>query len=472
MAAHKSGNTSVSVVRLALAVLAVLLAFLWPFLRKSRSPATEEISIPADRGTSALVLWTKSQGVHTALSPVFFNETGVGLAAKGKIPEGRNLLKIPAGLILNCDGSSFDEILPQNVSVRHNWCWALRLLEEKSKRNRSFWHPYVESLPQHIFLPWDLPDDQLEQIKNADVQELTSVKKSELLLVHQSVLEQRPDLFTSPESSLSELRWAAAVVFSRAWDMGLVPFADLANHSRRKSRGAVLRLEKAPGDGPVQAVSFVTTEEMQPGQQFFISYGEKPGSRLLALYGFVPEAEDDIVCTRLTYSIQQDMERSMDSVDALSLLLQSGLLEEGFGVQGRTHVYRTQEFCLGYGEIPPEVWLFFRLTALNSSELSSIDPHGPKSLLDELQWPRSPDHEVRAIRSLAQVPTAMLNSEVTTIQADQEALAKGYLDVGQSLSIRLRINRKVVLNSVLEALIDIERLITEDWDSYLSFFVS
>ncbi|CAE7945790.1 LSMT-L [Symbiodinium sp. KB8] len=115
----------------------------------------------------------------------------------------------------------------------------LRLLHEVLvKAEQSSWLPYISTLPSTFpTLPLWYTEEEKEFLKGTSVDTLlqgahiASVKD---LKAMQSCCEQL-DIFTS-SPSLDQLRWAASVVASRAFDSStagviLAPFADALNHS-------------------------------------------------------------------------------------------------------------------------------------------------------------------------------------------------------------------------------------------------
>ncbi|GAB4816512.1 hypothetical protein N2152v2_003558 [Parachlorella kessleri] len=95
----------------------------------------------------------------------------------------------------------------------------------------------------------------------------------------------RPDVFTQ-----QSLRWAFSMLLTRLIRLpglgdteALVPWADLLNHSC----GATTFLN---WDAAAEAVVLAADRQYRPGEQVFVSYGQKTSGQLLLSYGFLPAA--------------------------------------------------------------------------------------------------------------------------------------------------------------------------------------
>lgn len=204
---------------------------------------------------------------------------------------------------------------------------------------RSFWHPYIRTLPQPERLSsWALPafwpEEDIEFLEgtNAEVavREVQANVKAEFRRARKILKEDGEGtwrdytrllynwafcIFTSrsfrPSTVLSEAvrgeirRWGLLPAGCADDDFSmLMPLLDIGNHDLRAR--VEWDVESRPG-----SVRFVTREKYGPGGQVFNNYGPKTNSELLLGYGFVvpetAEVHNDYVHVR-----KRGLERSMD----------------------------------------------------------------------------------------------------------------------------------------------------------------
>ncbi|CAE7768315.1 set10 [Symbiodinium sp. CCMP2592] len=175
----------------------------------------------------------------------------------------------------------------------------LRLLQEVLvKAQQSSWLPYIRTLPSTFpTLPLWYTEEEKEFLKGTSVDTLLQgahIANVKDLQAMQSCCEQL-DIFTSPPS-LEQLRWAASVVASRAFDSSaagviLAPFADALNHS---SAAPHTRMRDCG-----EQLLFHAERDISAGEEIFNCYGMQGNTQWLLNGGFRDSSRpcDDLLVT-------------------------------------------------------------------------------------------------------------------------------------------------------------------------------
>ncbi|CAK9082193.1 Ribosomal lysine N-methyltransferase set10 (SET domain-containing protein 10) [Durusdinium trenchii] len=174
----------------------------------------------------------------------------------------------------------------------------LELLLQVAKGKSSSWLPYLRTLPRSFpTLPLWFTEEEKRFLKGTSVDtllEASHIANDQDLLAMQRWCQQHPETFaTCP--SLEQLRWAASVVASRAFDSTqaqvlLAPFADALNHS-----GAPHTRMRDCGDH----LLFHTERPVELGEEVMNCYGLQGNTQWLMNGGFLDRSRpcDDLLVT-------------------------------------------------------------------------------------------------------------------------------------------------------------------------------
>ncbi|KAH7533519.1 ribulose-1,5 bisphosphate carboxylase/oxygenase large subunit N-methyltransferase, chloroplastic isoform X2 [Ziziphus jujuba] len=246
---------------------------------------------------SALQKWLSESGLPPQKMAIERVDVGErGLVALKNVRKGEKLLFVPPSLVIsatsewNC--AEAGEVLKQN-SVPDWPLLATYLISEASLLKSSRWFNYISALPRQPYslLYWTREelDRYLEasQIRERAIERVTNVvgTYNDLRL---RIFSKHPDLFPEEVFNLETFKWSFGILFSRLVRLpsmdgrfALVPWADMLNHDCEVE--TFLDYDKSS-----QGVVFTTDRSYQPGEQVFISYGNKSNGELLLSYGFVP----------------------------------------------------------------------------------------------------------------------------------------------------------------------------------------
>mmetsp|Transcript_30462 Transcript_30462/g.65689 ORF Transcript_30462/g.65689 Transcript_30462/m.65689 type:complete len:457 (+) Transcript_30462:1-1371(+) len=239
--------------------------------------------------------WAKDEGVILSPKVNFFAPSlppsqGICARAIDVIKPGELLLHLPlAGCIrpLTVPGDKdADFIMDEQQKLM------LQLLQEVwVKGTRSSWWPYLRTLPRSFpTLPlWYTPEEKrfLRGTSVDALLEASHIANDKDLSAMQQWCQQHTEIF--PKSpSLEQLRWAASVVASRAFDSSLkavilAPFADALNHS-----GVPHTRMRDCGDHLV----FHAEREIMPTEEIMNCYGLQGNTQWLMNGGFLDQSRD------------------------------------------------------------------------------------------------------------------------------------------------------------------------------------
>ena len=234
-----------------------------------------------------------------------------GTVALDDIAGGEKMLCIPSKLIMSpvtarnakdighvfCSPESFKKFRSDGTYET-----VVFLMHEKLLGERSFWYPYIATLPEPR-TAGDWTAQEIAELQNSmfaeDVAEYQQVVESKYSNLFEHLRALFPDTFPKSQYTLELFRWAYLTVMARAFGrridyMSLVPFADMLNHGSVRVKydlntdgNDMFRLFPSPG-----------SPGYKKGAEVFNSYGRRDNEHLLLHYGFaMPKNEWD------TYSI-------------------------------------------------------------------------------------------------------------------------------------------------------------------------
>ncbi|CAJ1413771.1 unnamed protein product [Effrenium voratum] len=282
---------------------------------------------PAVKHGEGMMEWAEKQGLKASSKVDFFSPAkapsqGFCARALEHIDEGELLLNLPLGSCLRP--------LPKDALVSAEDTFVmdeqqklmLQLLHEVlvSGANSS-WFPYIRTLPRAFpTLPLWYSEEERRFLKGTSVDAL--LEGGHIASDKDLHAMQQCRVFSCPPS-LEQLRWAASVVASRAFDSSgagvvLAPFADALNHS-----GAAPHTRMRDCG---EHLVFHAEREINPGEEIMNCYGLQGNTQWLLNGGFLDRSRPcddllvtppDVVNAALTYlqRMDQDDEPEEDSAD-------------------------------------------------------------------------------------------------------------------------------------------------------------
>lgn len=274
-----------------------------------------------------LVQWVSARGgwIHPGLSSGVFEDGVRGLKAAAAIEVNRTLFKMPESLFVNLKTvKTHPQLGPvyDAVPELHDGLGGLAVFLIHEALNRSSaWRPFLCTLPARTRLPMFLsPKMQAKTYEemiggpvtpafSAYLQAFTNETWLRYGRVVPALTGRFPDRFSAADYSMDRWAWAVGVIFSRSWSRPfhdpviekrtrrkkvnihtLVPGMDMPNHNARA------RLPKFASYKDKTVFILNAHRSYQPGEQVFITYGDKCNDELLATYGFVPANNSHTVC--------------------------------------------------------------------------------------------------------------------------------------------------------------------------------
>lgn len=262
------------------------------------------------------VAWLSSQGLPE--QPLQLRDCGGegrGLVASRRLPRGTPLLNVPESLLLTADVACRDSPFCASIhaaglpewtllacflaELRYAWqtSGAAPLPPPSSSTSAAVparWAPYMAILPGRPGTVLEWPAREVAQLLAGSP--LLDKANAIVGAAKQSWQEVAPHVTRAqregrlPKAAVTEasLNWAFGILLSRlvrlpgkADSQALIPWADLLNHS-------LTATAHIDWDGASRCAVVRPEGDLQPGQQLYISYGQKSSGELLLSYGFCP----------------------------------------------------------------------------------------------------------------------------------------------------------------------------------------
>ncbi|CAI5731497.1 unnamed protein product [Hyaloperonospora brassicae] len=253
---------------------------------------------------SKLIEWLESNGTTDSLLAIRYlgEYEGHGVLAKQTLPCGQVTLQVPFKLTMTVESAARSDlaaVLEKYPQISSDEVLALHVMHERNKGTRSFFAPFLASLPTTFDLPVFWSDTELNELRGTNVLLLTRLMQQQLerdfQTIHQEVTKAFPDIFASlPTLTLEDYTWAMSVIWSRAFGVNrggkylrlLCPAMDMFNHD--VSLCNPLDDFVSFDDEKQMMVHHVPTE-VTNGNAVHISYGQYSNAKLLYSYGFVAQ---------------------------------------------------------------------------------------------------------------------------------------------------------------------------------------
>ncbi|CAA7050960.1 unnamed protein product [Microthlaspi erraticum] len=283
--------------------------------------------IDSVENATSLQKWLSDSGLPPQKMSIDRVDVGErGLVASQNLRKGEKLLFVPPSLVISAD-SKWTDAEAGEVMKRYDvpdWpLLATYLISEASLKNSSRWFNYISALPRQPYslLYWTRTelDMYLEasQIRERAIERITNVVGTYEDL-RSRIFSKHPQLFPKEVFNDETFKWSFGILFSRLVRLpsmdgrfALVPWADMLNHNCEVE--TYLDYDKSS-----KGVVFTADRPYQPGEQVFISYGNKSNGELLLSYGFVPrEGTNPSDSVELALSLRKTDECYKEKLDAL-----------------------------------------------------------------------------------------------------------------------------------------------------------
>lgn len=292
---------------------------------------------------------------------------GNGLFTVGPVKKGEVVLSVPKEACIFLDGEGSinlpdggewprgqeamdheEELLPWYIVI------AACLLDAKQGAGCAFYRHYLEAFaqpPETLTQPFLLADKLRLQYQHKDIIDAARKQQDRLETLFPIWMAERDE----GRGVVAGFEWAFATVRSRAFawpglndesEYAVVPFLDLANHSRNANCDFRLtppvpktaeEIASTDAHSVVPTVELYALRDLPEGIECTISYTGKvnyPNQRMAAQYGFVPAPNGD---DRITFALLSKVDEEGDPLE--------------FGAEGRICAVRLQSL-LGI-----EAWL-------------------------------------------------------------------------------------------------------------------
>ena len=178
----------------------------------------------------ALFKWAKQNGISFGkLRPANFFQTGRGLMTSKKLRSGDLVVSVPENMLITSKTAEKSKIGQELVKLQLNsnpvlsakQLLCIFILYEKYRGSKSFWHPYISTLPKYFNTPAYFNEEEIHalpsNLQQQCIAQITTVQESyeqlkQLLEKHMSVPNKKfVELLT-----FDEFRWAWYVVNTRS----------------------------------------------------------------------------------------------------------------------------------------------------------------------------------------------------------------------------------------------------------------
>lgn len=426
---------------------------IYEMLQKIRALEKDYVLPPNSREEhfDKLLTWLSEEGASwKSLKIHQFSVGGFGLSAECSIEEGEQWLTIPRKVMLTSETarkSKLGVIAETDTILQHmpNVLLALHLLNERCEE-KSFWTPYIKTLPDEYDTPMYFTLEELNELKGSPVLD-EAVKHCRniarqyayfyrLFKTHHAGSRSDQDLPMKEFFTYDSYRWAVSAVMTRqnpipSTDgsselLALVPLWDMCNHSSGKLT-TDYNLEK----DQLESYSF---QAVSPGDQIFIFYGLRSNAELFVHSGFVyADNEHDSVAMKL------ELRKSDPLYSRKEELLNK------LGISSSTS-FRIRR---GASPIDGSVLAFHRVSAMNEETLNKccVDDH--LQTLTEVACHLDGNMEQLCWKMLNTRLSHMVNTYPTSLEADELLLSEGKTNGRTTLAVRLRVAEKKLLKSAL-----------------------
>jgi histone-lysine N-methyltransferase SETD3 len=358
---------------------------------------------PIDR----MIAWLVASGAECGRFGVDRrDERERGAYALAPISKGDVILRIPRRYIINDEvvnaSAIGKKIAASGARLRSAYSPMAAYLLEARRDERSFYRPYIETLPvSYRHMPIFFREQELSLLKGSYTLKMIDNRWESLMSDYHSLRHQVPgfDAFTT-----HDFVWARLTVGTRTFSLstegegaaGLVPLVDMMNY--RYPHETSWNYEDDE-----EAFVLKALQGFAPGDPMHTNYGRRCNGSFFVNYGFVLDEND---------RNEAALELSVPAGDPLFEMKRAAL--EPWGV---TRTFRVPADHL---KAAPKMFSFLRFALANAGELAPLTARG--DLKVEEIGPISARNEEAVLRALGAAAEAALSRFDTTIEQDNAIL--------------------------------------------------
>ncbi|RUS17016.1 hypothetical protein BC937DRAFT_90534 [Endogone sp. FLAS-F59071] len=435
--------------------------------------------------------WLDSHKVkHAVKVDTYVEDGGYCLVAAKDLSPGETTLEIPEHLFMSYQSakqaSSFADVYrilsleskdPMNLLnlddiydsiTQETLILMLFLLHERSKRDTSLWHPYINLLPCAFSTPLFFTPIELSLLEASPIRDLALSIRRSLHEIHAQVVPPLVrtfgDTFLHPsDATLESFMWAYTVIESRAFKLNLtgsdsstttttttvpalttvlVPCADLANHVATIPSATL----HSKDFDPVARTFQIACADVgaRVGEELTLRYNNLANWQLLLHYGFTM-LDNPFDRVNLSFEIPTDAADPRAEVRKAVLLR----LGESAGL-GLEHSVQAAGVAGTERVIGEGLMGSLRLLLMSAEELERWDVNN----LDKLVGgPASEGNEEAVLETLRNLFEGMRDQYPTTLRKDWEryetARGGGNISKGETYALVYLIGQKQILEDAL-----------------------
>ncbi|CAK8567023.1 unnamed protein product [Lathyrus sativus] len=277
--------------------------------------------------SSSLLKWLSEAGLPSQKMAIDKVDVGErGLVALKNIRKGEKLLFVPPSLVISPDSEwscpEAGQVLKKN-SVPDWPLLATYLISEASLMESSKWFSYISALPRQPYSLLYWSQSELDRYLKASQIRERAIERTNTVVetyndMRRRIFSKYPDFFPEEVFNLASFKWSFGILFSRMvrlpsmdGKVALVPWADMLNHNCEVE--TFLDYDRSS-----KGIVFTTDRPYLPGEQVFISYGNKSNGELLLSYGFVPkEGTNPSDSVELPLSLKESDESYKEKLELL-----------------------------------------------------------------------------------------------------------------------------------------------------------
>jgi hypothetical protein len=198
--------------------------------------------------------WARANGVEWSKVhyPAVFPPGYEGTVATEEIGPYETVVKVPSRMVLsyklaaNSDLKPIFDQHPEVFSELHyeheDMVLSAYLISEQAKGPSSFWHPFIQVLPQTVEVLYDWESSELKQLQDPDLRYDADSRYTHILDLWrewQGALKEHSE-FTEDMLSIKSFHWAWKLLMTRCFgkyspSTSFGPVAELLNHSNSKT---------------------------------------------------------------------------------------------------------------------------------------------------------------------------------------------------------------------------------------------
>ncbi|XP_019637584.1 PREDICTED: SET domain-containing protein 4-like [Branchiostoma belcheri] len=421
--------------------------------RRRRKDENRPVSIAHEESFVRFFQWLHRNGCRNVpLKPAVFPDTGRGMMATKALKHGELILAIPKRLLITIEAIMDSYLAPYieraDPRLTPTQALAVFLICEKHRREKSYWRPYIDILPDEYSCPAYFTEDDFRLLPNS-LRGRAKAKKYECHKVYKELtpfFESLADLFSDREDvfNFQNFKWAWSAIKTRALDVPIgretgahlrdtdtptptmFPLVDSINHS------AQAKIRHRYNDKS-QFLESRTESVYRRHAEVMNSYGRADNDNLLLEFGFVvPGNPADTV----TFNLVQDVLEYLQPEN-------NAMLERKIMFLARNNLI--SDLTCGVTGVSPQM-----LTVLMVF-LCKQDDEDVWEDLRTGQFEADGALDVRARKVAGQLLSLRLQTYPTTIQEDEEMLKEVTSACGR-LAVYCGIERKKLIENGLKML--------------------